>query len=88
MNETLVNVGQATSKKWKDKTNITPKEAYVAGLTTGLKNSKQQGPWFFIVYSGGKDGIVEGANLIFLSQKASANFHSSIQFELKHNELN
>lgn len=81
MDETWVNVGQATSKVWKDTTIKTPKDAYMAGLSTGLKNPTQRGPRFVIVHAGGKNGFVEGAQHVFLAKKGAADFHSEMDGE-------
>lgn len=78
MDETWVNVGQTTSKVWKDKTIHTPKDAFLSGLTTGLKDPTQRGPRFVIVHAGGKNGFVEGANLVFLAKKGAADFHAEM----------
>ncbi|XP_054287688.1 uncharacterized protein LOC129003422 [Macrosteles quadrilineatus] len=78
MDETWVNVGQATSKIWKDQTIKTPKDAFLAGLTTGLKDPTQRGPRFVIVHAGGENGFVEGAQLVFLAKKGTADFHAEM----------
>lgn len=78
MDESWVNVGQATTKIWKDTTIKSPKDAYMAGLTTGLKDPTQRGPRFVIVHAGGKNGFVDGAQLVFLAKKGTADFHSEM----------
>lgn len=81
MDETWVNAGQATSKIWKDKTIKTPKDAFLSGLTTGLKDPTQRGPRFVIVHAGGESGFVENAELVFLAKKGAADFHAEMDGE-------
>lgn len=52
------------------------KYVYLAGLKTGSKDPTQPGSQFITVHEGGKDRFVEGATLIFLAKKGSADFHS------------
>lgn len=75
MDETWVNVGEASSRIWKDQNIKTPKDAFLAGLTTGLKDPTQRGPRFVIVHAGSKHGFVEKAQLVFLAKKGTADFH-------------
>jgi hypothetical protein len=49
-------------KEWRDKTITTPKDAYLAGLTTGLKHSRVRGPRFVIVHAGGKMDLLTMRN--------------------------
>jgi hypothetical protein len=44
-----------------DKTITTPKDAFLAGLTTGLKHPTARGPRFVIVHAGGKKGFIKNA---------------------------
>lgn len=78
LDETWVNVGQATSKIWRDTTIRTPKEAFLAGLTTGLKDPTHRGPRFVILHAGGKDGFVNNGKLVFLAKKGTADFHDEM----------
>jgi hypothetical protein len=52
--ETWGDAGQTILKAWRDKTIITPKDAFLAGLTTGLKHPTSRGPRFVIFHAGGK----------------------------------
>lgn len=58
------------------------KYAYLAGLKTGSKDPTQPGSQFITVHEGGKDRFVEGASLIFLAKKGSADFHSERMVQL------
>lgn len=58
--ETWVNVCQTTFKG-KEKTIQTPKDAYLALLTIGLKDPTQQGPRFFTVHAGDTNCFFEEA---------------------------
>lgn len=78
LDETWVSVGQTTSKLWRDTTIHTPKEAFLAGLTTGLKDPTQRGPRFVILHVGGEDGFVEEGKLVFLAKKGTADFHDEM----------
>lgn len=55
------------------------KFAYLAGLKTGSKDPTQPGSQFITVHEGGKDRFMEGASLIFLAKKGSADFHSEME---------
>jgi hypothetical protein len=69
LDETWVNVGQTILKEWRGKTTTTPKDAFLVGLTTGLKHLTARGPRFVIVHAGGKNGFINDAILVFLANK-------------------
>lgn len=60
--ETWVNVCQATIKGKEKTIQKTPKDAYLALLTIGLKDPTQQGPRsFYSTYAGGTNCFFEEA---------------------------
>jgi hypothetical protein len=61
LDETWVNVGQTILKEWCNKTITTPKDVFLAGLTTGLKHPTARGPRFVIIHAGGKNGFINDA---------------------------
>lgn len=78
IDETWVNVGHTISKIWKDKTINTPKDAFLAGLTTGLKEPTERGPRFVIVHAGSERGFVKNGQLVFLAKKGTNDYHDEM----------
>lgn len=78
VDETWVNVGHTVSKAWRDTSIKTPKQAALAGLSTGLKAPTARGPRFVIVHAGGNHGFVPNAKLVFLAKKNSADYHDEM----------
>lgn len=84
LDETWVNVGHTASKVWQDTTINTPMDAFLAGLTTGLKEPTERGPRFVIVHAGGEKGFVKDGKLVFLARKGTQDYHDemdSVRFE-------
>jgi hypothetical protein len=51
-------------------------DAFLVGLTTGLKHPTARGPRCVIVYAGGKNGFINDAKSVFLKKKkSSADYH-------------
>ncbi len=78
IDESWINVGHTLSKVWKDKTVKTPKDAFLAGLSTGLKGPTARGPRFVLLHAGGKMGFIEGAKHVFLAKKNSGDYHDEM----------
>ncbi|XP_054257587.1 uncharacterized protein LOC128982668 [Macrosteles quadrilineatus] len=78
LDETWVNVGHKANKVWVDKTITTPKDAYMAGLTTGLKDPTERGPRFVITHAGGENGFVKEAKMVFLAKKGKEDYHEEM----------
>lgn len=78
LDETWINAGHTVSKVWKDKTINTPKDAFLAGLSVGLKNPTARGPRYVIVHAGGKDGFIENSMKVFLAKKNTADYHDEM----------
>jgi hypothetical protein len=79
LDETWVNAGQTILKAWRDKIITTPKDAFLAGLTTGLKYPTARG--FVTVHAGENNGFINVAKLVFLSKKNSADCHDEMDSE-------
>jgi hypothetical protein len=68
LDEAWVNIGGTIRKEWRDKSITRPKNAFLAGLTTGLKYRTAGGPRFVSVHASGKGGFIDGAKLVFLAK--------------------
>jgi hypothetical protein len=69
--ETWVNEGHTINKVWVDKTVQSSREAFLAGLTTGLKAPTGKGRRLIISHIGSE----EGGLLIFESKKGMEDYH-------------
>jgi hypothetical protein len=69
LDETWVNAGQTILKELRDKTITTPEDAFLVGLTTGLKHLTARGPRFVIVHAGGKNGFINDEKLVSLAKE-------------------
>ncbi|XP_072022525.1 uncharacterized protein [Amphiura filiformis] len=68
--ETWVNAGHVKSKTWQDTSILTSKQAFINGLSTGLKNPSGKGERLIVTHAGGgKDGFINEAELIFKAKK-------------------
>nr|CAD7588903.1 unnamed protein product [Timema genevievae] len=66
------------SKEWKDTTIQSSRQAFLEGLSTGMKPPRARGPRFVMVHAGNGNGFVEGAELTFLYKKNTADTHDKI----------
>lgn len=71
LDETWLNEGHTTAKCWCDTTVNSVKNAFLRGLTTGLKNPSGKGKRLIILHIGNEDGFVNGGALVFESNKSS-----------------
>lgn len=78
LDETWVNEGHTTSKAWCDNFVKTPKQAFLSGLSTGIKSAVNKGKRLIVVHIGSEDGFVDGGLLVFKSKK----------YDDYHNEMN
>jgi transposase len=78
LDESWVNVGHSVSREWKDKTVTSARDAFIKGLSTGLKHPTQRGPRFILVHAGSENGFVNGAEMFFLAKKNSADYHDEM----------
>lgn len=70
--ESWVNTGISVQKVWIYKSIKTPRQAFLAGLSTGLKSPTGRGPRFALVHAGNERGFVPNAKLVFLCKKNTA----------------
>ena len=73
-----------TIKKWEDSTISSAREAFLNGLSTGLKDPSGKGKGFMILHIGSEDGFVEGGLLIFESKK-QGDYHEEMNSEVFEN---
>ena len=63
--ETWINFGHTKSKVWQDTSVKTSKQAFLSGLSTGLKAPSGKGSRLIIIHAGSDDGFVPNACEIF-----------------------
>ena len=73
--ESWVNVGHSVSKTWQDSTIQNRRQAFIEGVSTGLKLPSGSGPRFALLHAGGSDGFIPNAELNFLCKKNTADVH-------------
>jgi len=73
--ETWVNAGHTKPKVWQDTTIKSTKQAFISGLSTGLKNPSGRGERLIITHAGTRDGFIENAQLIFRGKKGDRDYH-------------
>lgn len=81
LDETWVNEGHVKSKVWVDNTVKSKKDAFLRGLSTGLKNPKGKGRRLIIAHIGSENGFVKNGNLIFQS-KSNGDYHDEMNGEV------
>lgn len=81
LDETWINAGHTVSKVWADETIKDKRQAFVEGLTTGLKNPSGKGKRFIIAHIGSTEGFVENGLLLFESKKTD-DYHKDMNSEL------
>lgn len=77
LDETWVNEGHTKPKAWVDTTIKTKKQAFLSGLSTGLKNPSGKGKRLIITHIGSDSGFVEGGLLMFESRK-TVDYHEEM----------
>jgi hypothetical protein len=80
--ESWVNAGITVSKEWKDTTIKTPRQAFLTGLSCGLKSPTGRWPRFALVNAGNEHGFVPNAKLVFLCKKNTADAHEEMDGEV------
>uniref|UniRef100_A0A6P7GNL9 Uncharacterized protein LOC114344874 n=1 Tax=Diabrotica virgifera virgifera TaxID=50390 RepID=A0A6P7GNL9_DIAVI len=78
LDESWVNIGHSVNYEWRDTSVSSHRDAFVRGLTTGLKPPTARGPRFVLLHAGGKDGFINGAELTFLAKKNTADYHDEM----------
>lgn len=81
LDETWVNVGHTTPTIWVDKTIQSSKQAFLRGLTTGLKNPSGKGKRLIIVHIGSDTGFVDGGLYVF-EGKTTGDYHNEMTGEV------
>ncbi|XP_045540789.1 uncharacterized protein LOC106711875 [Papilio machaon] len=67
--ETWINEGHTSKKAWIDQTVLSCRQAFLDGLTTGLKQPSGKGKRLIIGHIDGVEGFVEDSLLIFEAKK-------------------
>ena len=80
--ETWCNAGHTMPKKWKDTTIASRKDAFLKGLTTGLKEPSGKGERLIVTHAGNRDGFIPGAELIFRAKKGDGDYHSEMNSDV------
>ena len=76
--ETWCNAGHTKKKVWIDTTVKTSRQAFLGGLSTGLKEPSGKGTRLIITHAGTKDGFVPGAAMIFQAKKNDGDYHGEM----------
>ena len=77
LDETWVNEGHTVSKVWVDSNIKTKKQAFLSGLTTGLKNPSGKGRRLILLHIGSDDDFLERGELIMESKK-TVDYHEEM----------
>lgn len=80
--ETWLNVNHSVKKIWEDTTVKTSREAFVQGLSTGLKDPSGKGKRLIITHIGSDSGFLDGGLLCFESHTNSADYHDDMNGEV------
>lgn len=76
--ETWVNFGITKTKVWQDTSINSAKEAFLSGLSTGLKAPSGKGSRFIIMHTGSNDGFVSNACEMFEAKKSVGDYHGEM----------
>lgn len=79
--ETWVNEGHTNDKVWMDERIKSRKDAFLNGLSTGLRNPNGKGKRLIISHVGNEDGFLENGELIFQS-KGDDDYHKEMNGEV------
>lgn len=77
LDETWVNEGHTKDKVWVDNSVKNRRQAFIEGLSTGLKNPSGKGKRLIILHVGSELGFVDGGLLLFESKK-TADYHEEM----------
>lgn len=81
LDETWVNAGHVVSKVWTDTTVTTARDAFIKGLSTGLKAPSGKGKRLIVLHIGSDDGFVEDGLLVFESKK-TGDYHEEMNSQV------
>ncbi|XP_054717309.1 uncharacterized protein LOC129226706 [Uloborus diversus] len=76
--ETWVNFGHTKQTVWQDTFIKRPKEAFMSGLSTGLKAPTGKGSRLIITHAGSEKGFVKGAADVFKAKKSKGDYHEEM----------
>jgi len=76
LDETWANAGHTPSRVWEDTTVSSSREAFLSGLSPGLKD-----PRLIILHVGNENGFIPGAELVFRSGGKLADYHGEMNGE-------
>lgn len=77
--ETWVNAGHVRNKAWQDTTVETTKQAFLNGLSTGLKQPAGKGERLIITHAGSSQGgLIPDAQLIFKAKRKDGDYHGEM----------
>lgn len=77
LDETWVNEGHVNDKVWVDSTVKTHKDAFLQGLSIGLRNPSGKGKRLIITHVGSERGFVSNGLMVFQS-KSSGDYHEEM----------
>ncbi|XP_072398233.1 uncharacterized protein [Diabrotica undecimpunctata] len=77
LDETWVNAGHTVDRVWTDMSITSARQAYVEGLSTGLKQPSGKGKRLIVLHIGSKNGFVENGLLLFESKK-NGDYHEDM----------
>ena len=78
LDETWVNAGHTMTNVWQDSTIKSRRQAFVNGVTTGLKAPSGKGGRVIVVHCGNENGFVNGAGLVFRAKKSNGDYHQEM----------
>lgn len=77
LDETWVTAGHTLSTVWVDTTVVSHRDAFMRGLTTGLKQPSGKGQRLIVTHIGSEDGFVEGCLDVFRGKK-TGDYHEEM----------
>ncbi|XP_072392227.1 uncharacterized protein [Diabrotica undecimpunctata] len=77
LDETWINAGHTVSKIWHDTTVTTPRQAFIEGLSTGLRAPSGKGQRLIVAHIGSDTGFLQNSALIFVSKK-TGDYHEDM----------
>jgi len=81
--ETWVNAGHVRQKTWQDTSVKSSKQAFLEGLSTGLKQPSGKGERLIITHAGtATGGFIPNAELIFRAKKSDGDYHGEMNGEV------
>ena len=78
LDETWANAGHTQSRVWEDTTICSSREAFLTGLSPGLKDPTGKGGRLIILHVGNEHGFIPGADLVFRSGGKLADYHGEM----------